>query len=452
MPYSVLTEPVIPVLWPNGTSSAVGIREVFLRAHEIRDIQGETPLERYALLRLLIAFAMDMLHPRTSYERRDLLDEGCFDQAVFDQYIALCEQDGPRFDLFDPDHPFMQSKYDEELDAKAEKPVASIVHSLPSGNNPVFIDHRYETEYALPYEKALCKLCSAYLFCVAGLAGPKKDNFPSSVNNRPPFYVTIVGKSLFETIIWNMLSESELRNSTIIGKAPWRTEYFIQPYEKVNDISFIDGLTWMSRRITLISDRDGYIRKIYYQAGKDFIGNRKWVDPYVPRITNSKTFEKENLVPKLGREFWQDAGSLLYESNQNNGTQPQIITCLSNILDDTASYVHIRVVGLVTDKAKFEEWIDGELCLPEMVLNQEEKAYLFRADIAMIEKLQSVLFVVVKNVIDKPQKEEKLKKVWKDLVEKKQIDSDKKTREIALQCQRFFSTRSTQFTIWRKPE
>lgn len=79
MAYSVLTEPVIPVLWPDGTSTAVGIREAFLRAHEIRDIQGETPLERYALLRLLIAFAMDMLHPRTSYDRRDLLDEGQFD-------------------------------------------------------------------------------------------------------------------------------------------------------------------------------------------------------------------------------------------------------------------------------------------------------------------------------------------------------------------------------------
>ena len=103
MVYSVLTEPVIPVLLPDGTNTSVGIREAFLKAYEIRDIQGDTPLERYALLRLLIAFAMDMLHPKNSFARRDLLEAGQFDAEAFDAYIALCEKDGPRFNLFDPE-------------------------------------------------------------------------------------------------------------------------------------------------------------------------------------------------------------------------------------------------------------------------------------------------------------------------------------------------------------
>ena len=106
MVYSVLSEPVIPVLWLDGRIDAIGIRETFLRAHEIRDIQGDTPLERYALLRLLIAFAMDMLHPKNSFDRRDLLDLERFNPTDFDKYIALCEKDGPRFDLFDAEHPF----------------------------------------------------------------------------------------------------------------------------------------------------------------------------------------------------------------------------------------------------------------------------------------------------------------------------------------------------------
>ena len=51
MRYSVLTQPVIPVLLPDGSEKEVGIREALLRAHEWHDIRGDSPLERYALLR-----------------------------------------------------------------------------------------------------------------------------------------------------------------------------------------------------------------------------------------------------------------------------------------------------------------------------------------------------------------------------------------------------------------
>lgn len=104
---------------PDGTGKSVGIREAFLKAHEIKDIQGDTPLERYALLRLLIAMAMDMLALKTSDDRYDLLQQGAFDAQTFEDYVRECEKDGPRFDLFDEEHPFLQSKYDEEMDSKA---------------------------------------------------------------------------------------------------------------------------------------------------------------------------------------------------------------------------------------------------------------------------------------------------------------------------------------------
>lgn len=218
MEYSVLKQPVIPVLWPNGDTSAVGIREAFLWAHEIKDIQAETPLERYALLRLMIAFAMDMLHPQNSYERRALLEQGRFSETVFDDYIALCEINGPRFDLFDEEHPFLQSKYDESLDAKAEKPVAAIIHSLPSGNNHIFIDHRNANTHEVSIAKAFQALCASYLFCVSGTAGP------SSVNNTPPLYAVIVGGNLFETIVSNMLSVAEAAPLMYgNGNVPWRS-------------------------------------------------------------------------------------------------------------------------------------------------------------------------------------------------------------------------------------
>ena len=417
MAYSVLTEPVIPVLWPDGTSSAVGIREAFLRAHEIRDIQGEIPLERYALLRLLIAFAMDMLHPKTSYDRQDLLDEGQFDQAVFDQYVSMCEQDGPRFDLFDPDHPFMQSKYDENLDAKAEKPVASIVHSLPSGNNHVFIDHRAANGHSLSFSRAFIAMLASYLFCVSGTAGP------SSVNNTPPVYAVMIGNSLFETIIVNMLSEKEVGPLPYgCGNVPWRKGRNVLPKEPVANVSLLEGLTWMPRRITLLPDESGAVRRVCCQAGLDFKGNDLWNDPHVPKF-KKKDETYGTVKPELARSLWRDAGTLMYDHDGKTVRQPQALRCLTNIFDEDEIplQISVRAVGLITNQAAYTGWTEEILVIPSSFLTQQEKAERFRKDVSYLETMQSQLAVHVQRYVDKPRN-----------------GSAGKEHEIATQCQQYF--------------
>ena len=417
MAYSVLTEPVIPVLWLDGTSSSIGIRETFLRAHEIRDIQGETPLERYALLRLLIAFAMDMLHPRNSYERRDLLDAGQFDQDVFDQYTALCEKDGPRFDLFDSEHPFMQSKYDEKLDEKAKKPAASIVHSLPSGNNHVFIHHRTADLHALSFSRAFHAALASYLFCVSGTAGP------SSVNNTPPVYAVMVGNNLFETIIVNMLSEKEAGSLPYgLGLVPWRKGITVIPKEKVAAVTLLEGLTWMPRRITLFPEENGTVRSVCCQAGLDFKGNDLWNDPHVPKF-KKKDETYGTVKPELGRSMWRDAGALMYDHKGKTIRQPQALRCLANIFDqDELPYqIPIRGVGLITNQAAYTGWLEEVISFPSSLLTQQEQADRFRIDIAYLEAMQMQISVNVQRYVDKLRN-----------------GSTGKEHEIASQCQQHF--------------
>lgn len=417
MAYSVLTEPVIPVLWLDGTSSSIGIRETFLRAHEIRDIQGETPLERYALLRLLIAFAMDMLHPRNSYERRDLLDAGQFDQDVFDQYTALCEKDGPRFDLFDSEHPFMQSRYDEKLDEKAKKPAAAIVHSLPSGNNHVFIDHRTAGIHALSFSRAFHAALASYLFCVSGTAGP------SSVNNTPPVYAIMLGYNLFETIIVNMLSEKEAGSLPYgSGLVPWRNEGTVIPKEKVAAITLLEGLTWMPRRITLFPDESGTVRCVYCQAGLDFKGNHLWNDPHVPKF-KKKDETYGTVKPELGRSMWRDAGALMYDHESKTIRQPQALRCLTNIFeqDELPYQISVRAVGLITNQAAYTGWMEEVISLPSSLLSQQEQAERFRKDISYLEAVQTQISVNAQRYVDKPRN-----------------GSAGKEHEIASQCQQHF--------------
>lgn len=269
MGYSVLTEPVIPVLMLDGKVKDIGIKGVFLEAHHIKDISGSNPLERYAVLRLLIAFAMDMIHPETSYDRMDLLQAGRFDADTLEEYIRVCDQDGPRFDLFDPVSPFLQSKYDERLDAKAKKPIAVILHALPSGNNHIFIDHRLADSHQISIPSAFRALCASYVFCVGGTAGP------SSVNNTPPLFAVMIGQNLFETIVINMLSKAEAAPLQFgLGDVPWRKQRAVIPGERVASVSLLEGLTWMPRRITLIcEDNSEMVSSVYCQAGLDFRGN-----------------------------------------------------------------------------------------------------------------------------------------------------------------------------------
>jgi len=382
--FSVLTDPVIPVVKLDGTSAELGIRDVFFQAHEVQDIRGNSPLERYALLRLLIAFAMDMLALENARQRRALLRAGCFDMSVFDAYIKDCEKDGPRFDLFDEHHPFLQSVYDVVLDAKAEKPVASLFQALPTGNNHIFFDHRMEDEHEVTIAQAFRGLCSVYLFCTAGAQG-----YPSSVNNTPPMYVVAVGTNLFETIVMNMLSQRECGNIPYgLGDVPWRHADAVIPKMEYPSVSMLGGLTWMPRRITLVQQEGGMVKRVYLQQGKNFKGNDLWKDLHVP-YRKKKDGAFASVKPETGRAFWRDIGTMVYDPNAQQTMQPLALKAIENVLDLDEQTVVVRAVGMVTNQASIVQWQEDELRIPAVLLNNEESAITFREDIACIEIAQN---------------------------------------------------------------
>lgn len=418
MKYSVLTEPVIPVVMPDGENRDIGVREAFINAHNIRDIRGDMPLERYALLRLLIAFAMDMLHPEDSYERRDILEKGCFDAGTFDEYISMCEKDGPRFDLFDERHPFMQSRYDESLDAKAIKPVANLFQTLPTGNNHIFLDHRLESEHEKTPTEAFRGMCCLYLFCTAGAQG-----YPSGVNNTPPVYTVIRGINLFETIVFNMLSVSEAGNIKYgIGDVLWRNDISVIPKEEVADITLLEALTFMPRRITLKVEEDSVVRNVFLQQGRNFKGNDSWHDPHVPQFRkNDGSFG--TVKPELGKDLWRDVGTMLYDETDTRNKQPLVLRCIINLFDydELPTILAVRAVGLVTNQAAYTEWYEDELALPAILLCDQEKADVFREDVKDIEFLQNRIQDQISKHVDKPREGSKTTE-----------------HETALQCKRYF--------------
>lgn len=391
MKYSVLTEPVIPVETLAGNRKEVGMRDAFLHAHEYKDILGDTPLERYALLRLMVAFAMDMLHPEDVYDRQALFEAGQFDETVFDAYVAACETAGPRFDLLDAAHPFMQSRYNPELDQKAEKPVANLFHQLPRGNNHIFMDHRMEDTHCVTMAQAFRGLCASYVFCTAGAQG-----YPSSVNNTPPIYVTVIGENLYETLILNMLSQQETGNISYgLGDVPWRGGCSIEPKSEAASVTMIGAQTWQPRRVTIRTEDGVNVQTIAYQQGRNFRGNDLWHDPHVPQF-KKKDNTMATVKPELGRALWRDVGTLVYDQNGgSHACQPMTLQQLDSLYgNERPMWVKLRMVGLVTNQAQYTAWYEDELALPSTVLDSEY-GWLFRDDVDMIEDTQRTLGISI---------------------------------------------------------
>lgn len=381
---SALYDPLFQAVRMDGSKVTLGLKPLLIQAHTLKDLSARTPTGRCALMRLCIAFLTEVYKPRDAEARREIFESGAFDGTRIEEYIQECEANGPRFLLDDERHPFMQAAYEEKLDAKALKPVAALFADLPSGNNHIHLEHRLQDEYEMDADQAFEAMMETYLFCPASLLGP------SGCNNTPPLYALLRGRSLFETLALNMVSVQELGNIPLgEGEVPWRMETVIQPRKQVNEISFLQALTWQPRRLTLIFDADGKVRKVYLQAGLDFRGNSGWEDPHVSYFLK-KDGTWGTLKPELGRQVWRDAGMLM--ATRSTSERPPIpVTNLGDVWWDPDENwkISMDVIGMITDQATLMGWLHERLVLPQCLLCDESRAEEFKLYVQRTNELHA---------------------------------------------------------------
>lgn len=386
MRYSVLDDPVIEAEFLDGRRESLGIRRLLTEAHAVRDLIAISPIAKYAVLRTLVAFLMDMYRLDDVYDRKALLAACQFDPAVLERYVSLCEKKGPCFDLFDPMRPFMQSAYDKDMDAGKEKPIAALFFDLPSGNNHVHFDHRFETEHSASPAEAFQGLCATYSFCMAAAQG-----YPSCVNNTPPLYMLVLGETLFQTLVLNMLSKEEC-GAMAWGLPCWREDRIVKPKDLYVNVSMMEGMTWLPRRASLVLDEDGLVRKMYFQQGRNFTGNDLWRDPHVPRRRN-RDGRDSSVKPVQGRETWRDLGAVTW-AEEGQYIPPITIRQLRNVLRNTSRLARIWYAGLFTSNAAVLGWTEGELQVPLRLMTENALAMQFQFDMDMIEQQQNDIHYV----------------------------------------------------------
>lgn len=395
--FNALYQPWIGAMDVQGQRQVYSIYDVLTKAHQLKKLTDPSPLVEYGMYRLLIAFIMDAFRPRTREDLIDLLDQETISVQALQIYITECEQDGSCFDLFDKEKPFMQSKYEEKWD-KGLKPVALLVHDLPTGNNHVHFLHKQETEHALCPEDCLRALCAVNVFCTSGLQGP------SSINGAPPYYVLASGENLFETLICNCMTQKEMKNIPYADPPiAWRGGIEIEPDKKIVDVSVLYGLTFSSRRITLIpgdtpvacsqcgKTNDSVVRNMYFQKGLDFQGYTSWRDGHV--IINQKS--GSSIKPNLAKDAWRNV-TAIYAGDSK--CRPIVVQQYKEVFDSRQN-IPIMVFGLVTNQASYETWMREELSVDRRISQDDEKAKQITDALELADNVASELRKQVRNML-----------------------------------------------------
>lgn len=216
--YNLVDQPWIPVLYLNGRNDRVGILDAMRDAHRIREIAAPNPMDRLAVVRLLIAL---------KYWLRGK-PEGRRDTSAADvDRLVECRQ---RFEILGNGPRFFQAD-----DVSRIRTVTELLQEVPTGNNFWHFRHSTDGDGGLCIPCCILGLLRLPLFSVSGLPDMK-----AGINGTPPIYRLPLGETLADTLELNWQEVSEL------GTPSWES-----PWDRLGPPRLLEGLTSLSRRVRL---------------------------------------------------------------------------------------------------------------------------------------------------------------------------------------------------------
>ena len=307
--YDLLTEPWIPVLRADGSAAQVGLREALLQAHEIQGLTGETPLVVAALYRLLLAVLYRALGAPTLDSWEEIWRQGRFPTEALEAYL---ERWHARFDLFHPEHPFLQWP-DERVQPKS---VSALVPHMASGNNATLFDHHHAGEevWLTPAEAARALLVALGFGLAGGMGMAPKDSSDAPWARGVIFLAE--GNTLFETLMFNYLPMHyfEFESDPIKDRPFWEADNPFEP-QRAFPLGITDYLTWPNRGLRLLPEQIGTqwrVRKVTMVKGLRL--GRADLDPYkhyLP-VENVKARSGWRLLRfQERRSLWRDSVTFL---------------------------------------------------------------------------------------------------------------------------------------------
>lgn len=347
------------------TFREIGLREALIRAHEIREVYCDSPVETISINRLLLALFIDALSPDINQDAWIAQwEKGYFDEGALDSYLSRPDVAG-RFDLLHPTHPFYQHPEPHPGNTNI-KPVSGLFLARAGGANATLFDHTLECrKEPIILPEAARGLIASQNSSLGG-GNSKPFNFSQApLLSGAVFWLR--GRSLFEALLLNAPPDAKARMEEedsfdqLLKRPPiWRRNP-PEEYEKRPVEGYLDYLTWPARRVTLtVGEKEGegiFASGLYLTQGDkdDPVVN----DPLMAKKENRKTKEIYTFKFREGRALWRDAEILFKIFGRDGWGSPQTFNWLRNQArrisrkENWESYIEkVDVFGLKTEKGK----------------------------------------------------------------------------------------------------
>lgn len=367
--FDLYDEPWIPVV-RGGVEQLVSLRTAITEAHQI-DGLSSTDGPRFAgLLRLLVALVMDVYgQPANDREWATRRKRGRFDPAALDEYAAVVGRS--RFDLFDAEHPFMQSATTPD----EGKTVAELLPHVAAGNRtPLFTPDTDATPRPLTFAQAAQALVAAQAVAVGSLGRAAGDDPPESWGGASFFgragiigFCCPIGESLFETLMVNTPS-APTRPHTALDPTDlpvWRRSDVPHSRRKRHADGMVDLLTWTPRRVRLIPAA-GTVSRVCFRGG-DALPNLEL--SHEPHTALRRSDGNGPGTPPAGQWYprkhlrhtigWRGIPQLLALGDHHQDSQPpMVLQHLGNRLELLPPQYRVTVLSMYVEYGQMSAVID----------------------------------------------------------------------------------------------
>ncbi|MFJ3902471.1 type I-E CRISPR-associated protein Cse1/CasA [Streptomyces sp. NPDC090025] len=363
--YPLDAMPWVPVATQSGATVRVGLRELFLRAHEFTGLAVASPPAAAGLMRVLCAITarvtgLDTMTGDSGPDpwldaRFELLEDGGgFDQErVLDYFVD--HADGLR--LYDEERPFLQ---DARLahECASTSGINKLVLGRPAGNNQVFFGHFSDDDpVPLPSEEAVLHLIAQLYY------GPSGQCTPRTVDGQK--YGNVNAGPLRRVLSCHPLGRN-LRDTLLLGlplperpsAQPGRTDRC--PWEDPRPIAALEPAAPSAGPRQLLTDRHQHAVLLHPSGdgGHAIDATITWAlrhnrppvdDPYL--IWDEA--KDGTLYPRRAdaeRAMWRDLDGLVLQDRGGRSRRPGIFESLTGtqLPEDTSA--HLRVVAYGFDQ------------------------------------------------------------------------------------------------------
>ena len=211
----------IDAVWQDSSRKAHSLRECLTEAHRIGHISEPSPLTEVALLRFLIALVSDGVRDLVSTEEDwAAFADQCPDGLPTRVVDAILSPLAGRSNVLDPNHEaFFDGPSVRRVsgwdDPGARQPVSRFLPELPTGTNLAHFAHISDDSAALCVGCLLKSRAVDAAFARGGLGPSLSRNLLATISGTEPRYVVLIGSTLLETLLLNVVVADRTRPSWV---------------------------------------------------------------------------------------------------------------------------------------------------------------------------------------------------------------------------------------------